>query len=85
MFMYATDTTPTSEVHKYFKIALLENGVEDGGGAGRRSKRDDGKLLCRVRQGGGGGRSQSQDVQVVYGRQVLQRRVPEEHKKYARN
>ena len=60
--------------------------VEDGGGAGRRSKRDDGKLLCRVRQGGGGGRrSQSQDVQVVYGRQVLQRRVPEEHKKYARN
>ena len=24
---------------------------------------------------------QSQDVQVVYGRQVLQRRVPEEHKK----
>jgi len=34
---------------------------------------DDGPLLCRVRRGG---RRQSQDMQVVYARQVLRRIVP---------
>jgi hypothetical protein len=44
-----------------------------------RIKNDDKLLLRRLRQEGGRGRRhQSQDVQVVYGRQVLQRRLPEE-------
>ena len=35
-------------------------------------------LLCRVRQGGGDRQRQSQDVQVVYDRQVLRRCVSKE-------